>query len=170
MRSRPTSSMLRITFFSIFTSWESFFARSGPNWPAVCLRRAWPISIRISTRGSKHYEISLKKLCNRFCHCEKCCAAVLPVLLTEAQGKRQHATKDHTRDQLESVYNPLYMCLALHPQSGNPVYDSRRVFSCFVNVISGGTDRDRPFRRIFRTLCWMVVEEDSGAAKPWENC
>jgi hypothetical protein len=29
--SLPTSSILRITFFSIFTSWESFLARSGPN-------------------------------------------------------------------------------------------------------------------------------------------
>lgn len=38
--SRPTSSMLRITFFSIFTSCESFFAKSGPKAPAVCLRNA----------------------------------------------------------------------------------------------------------------------------------
>ena len=34
MRSLLTSSMLRITFFSILTSCESFFARSGPNAPA----------------------------------------------------------------------------------------------------------------------------------------
>ena len=40
MRSRPTSSMLRMTFFSILTSCDSFRASSGPNWPAVCLRRA----------------------------------------------------------------------------------------------------------------------------------
>lgn len=40
--SLPTSSMLRMTFFSIFTSWESFFARSGPKAPAVVLRKAWP--------------------------------------------------------------------------------------------------------------------------------
>jgi hypothetical protein len=52
IRSRPTSSMLRITFFSIFTSWESFFARSGPNWPAVWRRRAWPNPMHISIRNS----------------------------------------------------------------------------------------------------------------------
>lgn len=42
MRSLPTSSMLRMTFFSIFTSCDSFFARSGPQAPAVCLRNEWP--------------------------------------------------------------------------------------------------------------------------------
>ena len=42
IRSLPTSSMLRMTFFSIFTSCESFFARSGPKAPAVDLRKAWP--------------------------------------------------------------------------------------------------------------------------------
>lgn len=40
--SRPTSSMLRMTFFSILTSWESFLARSGPKAPAVPFRQAWP--------------------------------------------------------------------------------------------------------------------------------
>jgi len=40
--SLPTSSMLRMTFFSIFTSWDSFLASSGPNAPAVDLRKAWP--------------------------------------------------------------------------------------------------------------------------------
>lgn len=40
--SLPTNSILRITFFSIFTNCESFFERSGPNVPAVCLRNAWP--------------------------------------------------------------------------------------------------------------------------------
>lgn len=34
MRSRLTSSMLRITFFSILTSCDSFFASSGPKAPA----------------------------------------------------------------------------------------------------------------------------------------
>jgi hypothetical protein len=42
MRSLDTSSMLRITFFSIFTSCESFFARSGPNAPADLWRKVWP--------------------------------------------------------------------------------------------------------------------------------
>jgi hypothetical protein len=39
MRSLETSSMLRITFFSILTSCESFFARSGPNAPADLWRK-----------------------------------------------------------------------------------------------------------------------------------
>ena len=34
--------MLRMTFFSIFTSCDSFLARSGPKAPAVLLRKAWP--------------------------------------------------------------------------------------------------------------------------------
>lgn len=38
--SLPTISILRITFFSIFTNCESFFERSGPNAPAACLRNA----------------------------------------------------------------------------------------------------------------------------------
>jgi hypothetical protein len=43
IRSRPTSSMERMTFFSIFTSWESFFARSGPKAPGwTDLRKLWP--------------------------------------------------------------------------------------------------------------------------------
>lgn len=40
MRSLPTSSMVRITFFSIFTSWESFLARSGPKAPGWTLLRS----------------------------------------------------------------------------------------------------------------------------------
>lgn len=40
MRSRATSSMLRMTFFSILTSCDSFRARSGPKAPAVFLRNA----------------------------------------------------------------------------------------------------------------------------------
>jgi hypothetical protein len=49
MRSRPTSSMERMTFFSIFTSWESFFARSGPKAPGwTDLRKLWPVDIAIS--------------------------------------------------------------------------------------------------------------------------
>lgn len=43
MRSRPTSSMLRMTFFSILTNCESFLARSGPKAPAALLRKVWPI-------------------------------------------------------------------------------------------------------------------------------
>lgn len=42
MRSRPTSSMERMTFFSIFTSCDSFLARSGPKAPAADLRKLWP--------------------------------------------------------------------------------------------------------------------------------
>ena len=42
MRSLLTSSMERITFFSIFTSWESFFARSGPKAAADLWRNVWP--------------------------------------------------------------------------------------------------------------------------------
>jgi hypothetical protein len=42
IRSRETSSMLRITFFSILTSCESFFARSGPKAPADLWRKVWP--------------------------------------------------------------------------------------------------------------------------------
>lgn len=42
MRSLATISMLRITFFSILTSWESFLARSGPKAPPALRRRAWP--------------------------------------------------------------------------------------------------------------------------------
>lgn len=42
MRSLPTSSMERITFFSIFTSCVSFLARSGPKAPAADLRKLWP--------------------------------------------------------------------------------------------------------------------------------
>jgi hypothetical protein len=50
MRSRPTSSMERMTFFSIFTSWESFFARSGPKAPGwTDLRKLWPVSTAISS-------------------------------------------------------------------------------------------------------------------------
>jgi len=41
--SRPTSSMERMTFFSIFTSADSFFARSGPKAPGwTDLRKVWP--------------------------------------------------------------------------------------------------------------------------------
>ena len=43
IRSLETSSMLRMTFFSILTSCESFFARSGPNAPADFERKVWPI-------------------------------------------------------------------------------------------------------------------------------
>jgi hypothetical protein len=35
--------MLRMTFFSILTSWESFLARSGPKAPAVPFLKAWPV-------------------------------------------------------------------------------------------------------------------------------
>ena len=42
MRSLATSSILRITFFSILTSWDSFLARSGPKAPPAFPRRAWP--------------------------------------------------------------------------------------------------------------------------------
>lgn len=42
MRSLETSSMLRITFFSILTSCESFLARSGPKAPADLCRKVWP--------------------------------------------------------------------------------------------------------------------------------
>ena len=42
IRSLPTSSILRITFFSIFTNCESFFARSGPKAPAVDRRNVCP--------------------------------------------------------------------------------------------------------------------------------
>lgn len=42
MRSLPTSSMLRMTFFSILTSCDSFLARSGPKAPAADLRKVWP--------------------------------------------------------------------------------------------------------------------------------
>lgn len=42
MRSRATSSMLRMAFFSILTSCDSLRARSGPKAPAVFLRKAWP--------------------------------------------------------------------------------------------------------------------------------
>lgn len=48
--SRPTNSILLMTFFSILTSWDSFFDRSGPKAPAAFLRNAWPrraISISI---------------------------------------------------------------------------------------------------------------------------
>ena len=49
--SRPTSSIVRITFFSILTSWVSFFARSGPNAPAALLRKLWPgIRLALLTR------------------------------------------------------------------------------------------------------------------------
>jgi hypothetical protein len=46
MRSFATSSRLRMTFFSIFTSCASFFARSGPNAPAVLPRIACPTLCR----------------------------------------------------------------------------------------------------------------------------
>lgn len=42
MRSRATSSMLRMTFFSILTSCDSLRARSGPKAPAAFLRKACP--------------------------------------------------------------------------------------------------------------------------------
>lgn len=42
MRSLETSSMLRMTFFSILTSCDSFFARSGPKAPADLWRKVWP--------------------------------------------------------------------------------------------------------------------------------
>ena len=42
MRSRATSSMLRMTFFSILTSCDSLRERSGPKAPAAFLRKAWP--------------------------------------------------------------------------------------------------------------------------------
>lgn len=42
MRSRATSSMLRMTFFSILTSCDSFRARSGPKAPAAFFRNACP--------------------------------------------------------------------------------------------------------------------------------
>lgn len=37
-----------MTFFSIFTSCESFFARSGPNAPADLWRKVWPEELAIS--------------------------------------------------------------------------------------------------------------------------
>jgi hypothetical protein len=49
MRSRATSSMLRMTFFSILTSCDSFRARSGPKAPAAFLRKAWPIREQSAT-------------------------------------------------------------------------------------------------------------------------
>lgn len=42
IRSLATSSRLRMTFFSILTSCDSFFAKSGPKAPAVFRRRACP--------------------------------------------------------------------------------------------------------------------------------
>ena len=47
MRSRATSSMLRITFFSILTSCDSLRAKSGPKAPAAFLRKAWPKSAKL---------------------------------------------------------------------------------------------------------------------------
>ena len=40
MRSLATCSRLRITFFSILTSWDSFLAKSGPKAPPALRRRA----------------------------------------------------------------------------------------------------------------------------------
>ena len=51
--SLPTSSMLRMTFFSIFTSCESFLARSGPKAPAADLRKACPERSVMSVRARK---------------------------------------------------------------------------------------------------------------------
>ena len=45
--SLPTSSIVRMTFFSILTSWFSFLARSGPKAPAVDLRKLWPVSVSV---------------------------------------------------------------------------------------------------------------------------
>ncbi len=53
MRSLATVSRLRITFFSILTSWASFLARSGPKAPAAFLRKAWPgVADRLLALGS----------------------------------------------------------------------------------------------------------------------
>jgi hypothetical protein len=51
MRSLATSSMLRMTFFSILTSCDSFRARSGPKAPAVFLRNACPESLSVHKCG-----------------------------------------------------------------------------------------------------------------------
>lgn len=40
--------MLRMTFFSIFTNWDSFFARSGPKAPADLWRKVWPVNAMVS--------------------------------------------------------------------------------------------------------------------------
>lgn len=50
MRSRATSSILRITFFSILTSCDSLRARSGPKAPAAFLRKAWPVARVLAIR------------------------------------------------------------------------------------------------------------------------
>ncbi len=49
IRSLETSSILRMTFFSILTSCESFFARSGPKAPADLWRKVWPIVTTVSS-------------------------------------------------------------------------------------------------------------------------
>jgi hypothetical protein len=51
--SLPTSSMLRMTFFSIFTSCESFLAKSGPKAPAADLRKACPERLVMSVRARR---------------------------------------------------------------------------------------------------------------------
>lgn len=68
MRSLETSSMLRITFFSIFTNCESFFARSGPNAPADLWRKVWPRRLVVSALslaprgvGVEHTNVGLAK-------------------------------------------------------------------------------------------------------------
>jgi hypothetical protein len=59
--SRPTSSMLRMTFFSILTSCESFFARSGPKAPAACLRKTCPVGKEyVSPRFSEQLQMTLR--------------------------------------------------------------------------------------------------------------
>jgi hypothetical protein len=57
--SLPTNSRLRMTFFSIFTSCESFLARSGPKAPAVDLRKAWPTLSPPVSRFVSHLLVSL---------------------------------------------------------------------------------------------------------------
>lgn len=62
IRSRPTSSMVLMTFFSILTSWVSFFARSGPNAPAAFLRNAWPEYCQLFLSFRKCFILYIPKL------------------------------------------------------------------------------------------------------------
>ena len=84
--------MLRMTFFSIFTSCASFFARSGPNAPAVDLRNAWPTPQGRAKVSLRPRNISSTRIVRRGSSSEKQLSSCLGKIMQNDERQRLKST------------------------------------------------------------------------------
>lgn len=149
MRSRATSSMLRMAFFSILTSCDSFLARSGPKAPAAFLRKAWP--------GRRMLVISISSAISPT-------TGGSPIRLSSLSGVERGESVDG---------GPILGSLQpdQHPQE----ISSRRSQS--QKISRNRTHRFRPSLAISRSWLWTVVvvgsrpaRRSGGATGAWNRC